>query len=96
MKASGEGILVICAAGNAGGWNRFNITFPATFEGCIRVAGVNSFGRISEYSSVGGPEIDVAALGEGVRSTWNGNEKEGWNFNGSTYDIWSLCIVIGS
>jgi hypothetical protein len=62
--------IVVCAAGNDGSWNRFNTNFPATISGVLRVGSTNSYGRSSDFSSVGGPEIDVAALGENVLSTW--------------------------
>lgn len=70
LEALCKGKIVVCAAGNQGAVRRFNVAFPATIGSVIRVGGVNRRGRAADYPSVGGPEIDVVALGEGVWSAY--------------------------
>jgi subtilisin len=70
QKAIKKGIIVVCAAGNAGSVNQFNVRFPATIPGVIRVGSVNSSGRASPFTSVGGAHIDAAGPGEDILSTW--------------------------
>lgn len=65
-----NGIIVVCAAGNDGSWYEQSIRFPASIGGVIRVGSVDIKGNPSYFSSVGGVQIDVCALGSDVLSTW--------------------------
>jgi subtilisin family serine protease len=61
--------ILICSAGNRGRLDEINIGYPARYGGVITVAAHNRFGQPSAFSSVGG-EIDMAAPGEDIWSTW--------------------------
>jgi subtilisin family serine protease len=61
--------ILICSAGNRGRLDEINIGYPARNGGVITVAAHNRFGQPSAFSSVGG-EIDMAAPGEDIWSTW--------------------------
>lgn len=69
MYAIYEGIIVICAVGNAGSLRRFNIAFPASMDGVLRVGSVNPWGGSSAFSSIGGAEIDAVWFGEDILSS---------------------------
>lgn len=67
--AVAKGVFVICAAGNEGpGMNTVN--YPARLPETIAVAAVDRYGRVADYSSRG-PQVDIAAPGSDVLSTWN-------------------------
>jgi major intracellular serine protease len=70
QKAINSGIIVVCAAGNAGSNHQFNIRFPAIIPGVICVGSVNAHGRASAFTSIGGAHIDAAGPGEDILSTW--------------------------
>jgi subtilisin len=70
QRAISLGKIVVCAAGNAGSYDQFNIRFPATIPGVIRVGSVNAHGRASAFTSIGGAHIDAAGPGESILSTW--------------------------
>lgn len=65
------GGLVICAAGNDG--QRNSVDYPAKLKETIAVSAVNEQGELAAFSSYG-PEIDVAAPGANVLSTWPGGQ----------------------
>lgn len=66
-RAVAAGVFVVCAAGNDGRPNSVN--YPARYAETIAVAAVNRDGKVSRFSSVG-REVDVAAPGEDILSTW--------------------------
>jgi subtilisin family serine protease len=66
--ASGKGVIVVCAAGNDGG----AVNFPAAFSEVIAVGAVDRAGNVCEFSSRG-KEIEVAAPGQDITSTWLGD-----------------------
>lgn len=59
------GVVVCAAAGNSGG----AVGFPAAYPSCICVSAVDANKQIAAFSSRG-PEVDVAAPGTGVLSTY--------------------------
>jgi subtilisin family serine protease len=62
-------IPVICAAGNSG---HSGVNWPAAYEETIAVAAYDEMGRIASFSSKG-PEVDWAAPGVNVYSTFLNN-----------------------
>lgn len=66
-EAYNAGIKVICAAGNAGEEN--TVMYPAKYEKAFAIGAINQNLEVSAFSSKGW-EIDVAAPGERVLTTW--------------------------
>ncbi|MBF8282297.1 MAG: Peptidase S8 protein [Anaerolineales bacterium] len=68
-----HGVTVVAAAGNAGS---LGVLYPAAYDNALAVASTNASNNRSSFSNYG-PEIDLAAPGSSIYSTyWNG---------GSTY-----------
>lgn len=68
-----NGVTVVAAAGNAGS---LGVLYPAAYDNALAVASTNASNNRSSFSNYG-PEIDLAAPGSSIYSTyWNG---------GSTY-----------
>ena len=65
--ATGNGMVIVCAAGNDGG----RVAYPAAYGETIAVGAVDREGRVCEFSARG-REIDVAAPGWQITSTWIG------------------------
>jgi len=73
--AHGHGVTVVAAAGNSGGPDVF---YPAAYANAIAVAATDTDDNRAGFSSYG-PEVDLAAPGVGIYSTY-------WTFgSGSTY-----------
>lgn len=70
IDAVESGVFVICAAGNDGRDNSVN--YPARFPESIAVAAVDRHGRVARFSSRG-PEVDIAAPGQDILSTYIGS-----------------------
>ncbi|MBX7164828.1 MAG: S8 family peptidase [Pirellulales bacterium] len=73
-RATAKGKFVICAAGNSG--RADDVNYPARWKGrphadrdSIAVGAVDAQGRVTRFSSRG-PEVDIAAPGENVLSTY--------------------------
>jgi subtilisin family serine protease len=66
-RAAAKGVFVIAAAGNAGRPNSVN--YPARWRETVAVAAVDRNGQLSRFSSRG-PQIDIAAPGQDVLSTF--------------------------
>lgn len=66
-RAAAAGRFVVCAAGNEGDGDTVN--WPARRHETIAVAAVDRHGRVTAFSSRG-REVDVAAPGDEVLSTW--------------------------
>lgn len=64
-----QGKIIICAAGNDGG----DVNYPAKYDEAIAVAAVDSNGALTKFSSRG-PELDTAAPGVHIYSTWGNNQ----------------------
>lgn len=66
--AVAKGVYVVVAAGNSGpGPN--TVEYPGRWPEVIAVASTNQSGKVSSYSSRG-PEVDIAAPGEQITSTY--------------------------
>jgi subtilisin len=57
--------IIVCAAGNDGG----SVNYPAAYQETVAVGAVDQHGLVCEFSSRG-REIDVAAPGQDITSTW--------------------------
>ncbi len=66
-RAASKGKFIIAAAGNDGRDNSVN--YPARWRDTIAVAAVDQNGQVADFSSRG-PEVDIAAPGENILSTW--------------------------
>lgn len=66
-RARRAGIYVVCSAGNAGRDN--SVVYPARYESTYAVGATNQAGNVSAFSSRGW-EVDIAAPGERVLTTW--------------------------
>lgn len=73
-RANEAGVVVVAAAGNTGG----AVGYPAAYNGVIAVSATDAYDVIASFSSRG-PEVDLAAPGVTIRSTY-------WSATrGSTY-----------
>jgi subtilisin family serine protease len=61
--------IIVCAAGNDGS----SVNYPAKYDEVIAVAAVDSSGNMARFSSRG-PELDTAAPGVQIYSTWLNNQ----------------------
>ncbi len=76
QAAYNAGIVMVAAAGNNGTTDG-KIVYPAKYSETIAVSATNITDGLAYFSSYG-PEIDLAAPGEKINSTWNdGYYKEG-------------------
>jgi serine protease len=65
--AVSNGALPICAAGNNGSRG---VSYPAKYDECMAVSALDSDENLASFSQYG-PDLDVAAPGVNVLSTWN-------------------------
>ncbi|MHB8984013.1 MAG: S8 family serine peptidase [Carboxydocellales bacterium] len=63
------GIIQVAAAGNDGPTDN-SVDFPAKYPETIAVSAIDNLGQIPSWSSRG-PEVDLAAPGVNINSTWN-------------------------
>ncbi|WP_273838481.1 S8 family serine peptidase [Halococcus sp. PRR34] len=63
-----EGVLLVAAAGNDSG----SVKYPAAYDECVAVSALDPDGSLASYSSRG-PEIELAAPGTNLLSTWTDN-----------------------
>ncbi len=68
-RARSAGVTVVAAAGNTGG----AVSYPAAYPEVIAVAAVDTANNAPYWSSRG-PEVDIAAPGVSVYSTYKGNK----------------------
>ena len=66
--AQGEGVLLVAAAGNSGPCTDC-VGYPAAYPEVVAVSSTTDGDALSEFSSTG-PEVDLAAPGSGVYSTY--------------------------
>jgi subtilisin len=73
-KAYNAGILVVAAAGNSGTTSTTanNVIYPAAYDSVVAVAAVDSTSTRASFSSTGS-QVEVAAPGVDVYSTYKGN-----------------------
>ncbi|MFC3957776.1 S8 family peptidase [Halovivax cerinus] len=67
--ASNSGVLVVAAAGNDGECSNC-VSYPAVYDTVMAVSATDSNDEIASFSSTG-PEIEIAAPGANVNSTYN-------------------------
>jgi len=68
LSAYNAGITIVAAAGNTGG----SVTYPAAYSEVIAVSATDEENQIASFSSRG-PEIDLAAPGVNIYSTYKGS-----------------------
>jgi subtilisin family serine protease len=74
--ATDHGVIAIAAAGNDG---QQTAVYPAADEGVIGIGSTNNSDQRSTFSNFGSPDVNFAAPGEGVISTYPGNNyAAGW------------------
>ncbi|WP_394739109.1 S8 family peptidase [Natronococcus roseus] len=66
-----QGSLVVAAAGNDGCCD--SVGYPATYDSVVAVSSTNQDDEISSFSSRG-PEVDIAAPGSDIYSTYTGGD----------------------
>ncbi len=72
--AYAEGIVVVAAAGNSGDTDPDNdVIYPARYASVIAVAATDDTDTRASWSS-DGPEVELAAPGVAIYSTWKGGE----------------------
>ncbi len=63
--AHSRGVLIVAAAGNDGG----NVLYPAACDNVVAVAASDQVDQRAGFSNYG-PQVDIAAPGDGILSTW--------------------------
>ncbi|MDP2926852.1 MAG: S8 family peptidase [bacterium] len=71
IAAKGAGIVVVAAAGNSGESSDPSVIFPAAYPEAIAVSATDQNNVIASWSSRG-PEVDLAAPGVSIYSTYKG------------------------
>lgn len=73
-NAEAQGVVIVAAAGNSGNLSGKgkNVIYPAKFASVIAVAATDSADKRASFSSTGS-EVELAAPGVSVYSTWNDN-----------------------
>jgi subtilisin len=73
-NAEAKGVVIVAAAGNSGtlSGKGKNVIYPAKFASVIAVGATDSSDKRASFSSTG-PEVELAAPGVSVYSTWNDN-----------------------
>ena len=67
VRAYNAGVVIVAAAGNSGG----AVSFPAAYPEVIAVSATDDTNQIASWSSRG-PEVDLAAPGVNIYSTYKG------------------------
>lgn len=67
-RANAAGVVVVAAAGNSGPGND-TVDYPGAYQGVIAVSAVDYYNGVASFSSRG-PQVDIAAPGVSVRSTY--------------------------
>jgi serine protease len=81
QAAFNEGVLSIAAAGNSGDTS---YSYPASYPSVISVAAIDSSRQVASFSQRN-DQVDVAAPGAGVLSTWPAQENSSVSVNGVSY-----------
>lgn len=68
-EISNQGKIIVAAAGNDGK----EVNYPARYIETVTVAAVEKTGELAKFSSRG-PQLDTAAPGVEIYSTWNNNQ----------------------
>lgn len=67
VAAKNAGVIIVAAAGNSGG----SVSYPAAYNEVIAVSAIDKNNQIASWSSRG-PEVDFAAPGVSIYSTYKG------------------------
>jgi serine protease len=81
QAAFNEGVLSIAAAGNSGDTS---YSYPASYPSVISVAAIDSNRQVASFSQRN-DQVDVAAPGAGVLSTWPAQENSSVSVSGVSY-----------
>jgi serine protease len=76
-----KGVLLVAAAGNDGASN--SVDYPGAYPNVIAVAALTS-GKVRASYSDAGPEVDIAAPGSAVLSTYNTNDTSYTSLDGTS------------
>ncbi|HVF33316.1 MAG TPA: S8 family serine peptidase [Acidimicrobiales bacterium] len=76
-----KGVVLVAAAGNDGGSN--SVDYPGAYPEVIAVAALDSSKARASYSD-GGPQLDIAAPGSNVISTYNGSNTSYTSLSGTS------------
>lgn len=75
--AFSRNVLIVAAAGNNGP-NPDSVGYPGRYDSCIAVSSIDDSGNVPSFSSRGN-QVDLAAPGVNILSTWPGNRYERLN-----------------
>jgi len=81
QAAFNEGVLSIAAAGNSGDTS---YSYPASYPSVISVAAIDASRQVASFSQRN-DQVDVAAPGAGVLSTWPAQENSSVSVSGVSY-----------
>ncbi len=81
QSAFDDGVLSIAAAGNSGDTS---YSYPASYPSVISVAAIDANKQVASFSQKN-DQVDVAAPGVGVLSTWPAQENSSISVNGTSY-----------
>jgi len=81
QTAYNEGVLTIAAAGNAG---NTSFSYPASYPSVMSVGAIDSNKQVASFSQKNS-EVDIAAPGAGVLSTWPSKENSWVAVSGVNY-----------
>lgn len=81
QKAWDQGVFVIAAAGNAGNTTK---SYPASYPSVMSVAAIDKDKKVTSFSQKN-DEVDIAAPGAGVLSTWPSKENSKVVVSGTEY-----------
>lgn len=90
QRTVAAGVVVVAAAGNSGG----AVIYPAAYPEVMAVSATDQSNTITSWSSRG-PEVDLAAPGLAIPSTWNdGFYKEGSGTSMATPHVSGVAALV--
>jgi len=84
--AKKQGVLFIASAGNSSQDNDVKSHYPSNYQydNVIAVAAMNRYGDLASFSNYGNSSVDIAAPGEGLKTTNIGGGYSSW-VSGTSY-----------